>query len=655
MRLLRPALALFALVGWAAMLGGCSKGEPPPPVVRPAEAPDGGDAGAASARPEAKRVGQIASVKGTVTLERNGASRPAGVEALHVGDVLETGADGEAALSFAGERLVELGADGRFVVREGEGGVVLDVERGLVLSRVPKAPVASSSEGGEVRLTIATPFGLTRIGASEVKLNVEPEGATVDVKVGELEVVGKDGTTVKLSAGAIRRLGQVRELEPIALAIVVKGRAERKAKGARTFSAIDPQAPPTLEVGDVVRVKDGTVAFQAQGLSTRLTLTKGAEVALGPSSRGPGREEVDLTLARGELAVSAPGGQTTRVALGGGVALTTERGGQFIVRRTPTGFDVDSLVGDAQLERSGAEPVLLPGGAGARLTAKGVTVREAVREVVALPSREELRLYASQLSRLALTWDGPDGREWRVQVAREPTFSEPFIDGTVKERFLNVPLGPRGTLYWRVYDGETLHEKGSLVYGPEPRSHDLSLLKNVVPEGPEKTTIYYQDKPPLVTFTWSPEEGAVRYRLEVFREGALASPVAERTVKETSVALPAGTLGEGRYLWSVTPLGPRDEALRGGRMNKLEMTYDNAVPELVIRSPQNGEAAGAQVPVVGIAPVGARLFVNGRPVPLDDKARFSTTAAPLAGGHVVFRLLNAGAESYTVRTVRRSR
>ena len=65
-------------------------------------------------------------------------------------------------------------------------------------------------------------------------------------------------------------------------------------------------------------------------------------------------------------------------------------------------------------------------------------------------------------------------------------------------------------------------------------------------DGPDKTTIYFQDKPPVVNFLWVREPEAVKYRVRVYREGELSKAVAERTVNESSLALPEGTLAEGR-------------------------------------------------------------------------------------------------------------
>jgi len=193
-----------------------------------------------------------------------------------------------------------------------------------------------------------------------------------------------------------------------------------------------------------------------------------------------------------------------------------------------------------------------------------------------------------------------------------------------------------------------------MTFSPEPRVQDLSRLKNVVPEGAETTSIFFQDKdkPPVVTFTWAKAESAAKYAVKVYREGQLSAPVAERTVVEPQASLPENTLVEGKYLWSVTPLDAKGGELKGGRMNKLHMIFDNAVSSLLIKSPKNGDAGGKSIKCSGVAPVGSRLFINGRSTALDEQARFDTAVAPLAGGRVVFRLLQGGAESWTVRTVR---
>jgi hypothetical protein len=201
-------------------------------------------------------------------------------------------------------------------------------------------------------------------------------------------------------------------------------------------------------------------------------------------------------------------------------------------------------------------------------------------------------------------------------------------------------------------------DSGSAVFSPEPEARELSRVRNEVADGAEKTTIFYQDKPPAVTFTYRAEAGAAKYRVTVYSASALDKPVAERLSAEDRVPLEAGVLAEGSYVWSVTPLSEKGVELRGGKMNKLELAYDNAVPALVILGPPNGSlVTGAKVDVSGIAPVGAKVWVNGRPVALDAKARFDTTAVPFGRPPtVVFRaVLATGLEVLTIRTLRRGR
>jgi hypothetical protein len=87
-------------------------------------------------------------------------------------------------------------------------------------------------------------------------------------------------------------------------------------------------------------------------------------------------------------------------------------------------------------------------------------------------------------------------------------------------------------------------------------------------------------------------------------------------------------------------------------MNKLTIAYDNALTTLAIASPRPGaRVEGDEVKVSGVAPLGSRLYVNGRPAPIDDKGRFDMRIQPSPS--VVFRLVGRnGGESFWVRKLR---
>lgn len=644
----RRALLVCALGAFAA----CGGDPPAKPAVVDSGPP---------AAPQKKSLGQLEAPQGAVTLEREGKTRPATAEALFPGDVLETGEDSSAQLRFSGDRVVELGAEGRYELGLDGSGVMLNVARGLVLTRVKPTAGKAGTPGkdeGEVLLTISTPFGLTRIGSAELSMKVDDTSADVDVKLGEIELVSRSGEVTKLGAGKKGLLGAARELPEIALTVVAStGKGEFKAKDAKAFVPINAKKLPALKAGDVVRVKEGRISLAPEGSDTRLALLKGAEVSIVETRKGPGKEVTSLDVKKGELEVFAPKGQSTRVSVVGGLTLVSDLGGQYSLRRTGTGFDVEALAGDVSIEREGEPALVVPGGQSASVPLKGApAVRQASREGVVLPSRPGLRVFHQNLKQVSVTWDddGEAAASWRVELSQDPAFTSVVRDGVVHHNFFTMPAPAKGAWYWRVFKGELEHTRGSASFAAEPRSVDLSRLKNVVPEGAETTTIFFQDKdkPPVVTFTWARAESAAKYAVKVYREGQLSSPVAERVVTETQVSLPENTLLEGKYLWSVTPLDAKGAEQKGGRMNKLHMVFDNAVSALSIKTPRNGDAGGRSVNAVGIAPVGSKLFINGKSVTLDAQARFDTSVTPVAGGRVVFRLLHNGAESYTVRTVR---
>lgn len=635
-----PAL-LSALLAFA--LAGCPGGDRSPP-----------DAGV-SQRASAAR---LESTRGEVTLERAGAATRATLGYLFPGDALETGSAGEAKVRFTGGRLLELGSDARFELSEGEGGVVLELSRGLVL-------LSGTGTGADaVSLTVRTPYGTSELGkgGNEVSFEVGDGGTNVDVRLGQIAMVGEGGVRTTLSLGKIT-LGAAPKAAPVPLTlaaiqltiVVGGGRTELQRKDTKAWVLVGKK-PAAFQPGDSVRVREGRSTLVAAGSGSQVTLLKGAEVTLGSASQEGDAEETALQLARGPLAAVLARDRKSRLKLGE-LTLTAEKGAQLEVVKTQAGYELTALTGDLTLERPGEAATRIEGGDGARIPNKGAVARvEGVREAVVLPSHLGMRVLHTGLPRVALAWEGDERKPYEVEVAADAQFKAPLLAGVVHQRFVNVAAPQRGALFWRVKDGAAEVAKGSAVFGPEPKDASLERPKNEVPEGTEKTTIYFQDKPPSVTFLYAEEPEATRYRVLVYRSDALDKPVADRTGTGTALALPEGALVEGSYVWSVAALNAKGATVReSAKLNKLDLVYDNAVPNLIIKAPRNGEAAGAQAQVSGIAPLGSKVTVNGKPLTLDAKSRFDMSVAPLGGGRLVFRMLFGGNEIYTVRSLRRGR
>jgi hypothetical protein len=619
---------------------------------------------AGKAAPEKAASALLESAKGQVTLERAGKRGPGKLGYLYVGDALETGEDGEAVVRFSGGRVVELGPEGRFEIREGEGGLVLNVAQGLVLTRnatdAPAQPLAAPAGG--VTLTILTPFGFTKVGFNDdlnLTLTVNDKGAKVDVKMGTVDLVATDGTHTKIGAGQKGALGssptKELNLEPIEITINANGgRTEVKAKDDTKWVALNGKKATPLGVGDSFRVKAGRTTMQAPGGQAVYSFATGSEAVMDKAAKSATEEEAGFDLKKGELSASSP--VKTRLNLGGGVSLSADAQSQYTLRRTKDGYEVDSVTGDIKVERDGVEPATVPGGRTALVPVKGaVKTAEVAREAVQLPPRPGMKIFSPGLNRFAITWDGEADKPYRVEVSNDPSYKQKVAAGVVHQRFLNVPAPNFGSLYWHVLDGDKEIAKGSAVFSNEPASQDLARNNNTVREGSDRAQIYFQDKPPKVIFNWDEDPDAAKYKVAVYRDGQLSKPVLEKTLPGTQFPTDEGALGEGKYLWSITPLDAKGQELRGGRMNKLEITYDNAVRNLKISSPHNGDAGGAKVRCAGVAPVGAKVSINGRPVPLDEKSRFEVDEAPLPGGLLVFRMVYGPSEIYTVRKVKKGK
>ncbi|MCU0700785.1 MAG: FecR family protein [Myxococcaceae bacterium] len=643
---MRPLVSLL-LGGALAGLPACSGPDAvapvaPPPAARPVDAGPPAPAAAAT----------LLEAVGPVTVTRGGAPAPATAGPLFDGDVLETGEAARAVVRLSDGRTLELSENGRLEVDASNDGLVLEVGQGVVVTRE-----RTGGDGPTVQLTLDTPYGLVRVGNAGLSVSVGASEAGVDVLAGEVTLVGREGAALELPAGAAGTLGKEGAsrrvtLEPLTVVISSgAGRIEVKKKGARAYIAVNPKKPPALAPGDSVRVTSGSATLAPADGDARVTLGAGTEVGVGESVKAGGVEDLGLELKKGQLAVVLPFGKKRTLRPGNGATLVAEQGGQLSVVRGRNGLELNSVAGDVLVTLDGGGQTLVKGGQTATVTNDQVTAKDVAREALQLPSHPGLRLLHPGAERVALVWSPDEDGPVRFTLGTEPSLARPLVDGVLHQAFFNTTAPARGVLHWRVTRGEREVAKGSVACAPEKVGDELGGITNEVPAGPEKTVIFFQDKPPALTFIWkAPDKPVASYQLKVYRAGQLSAPLQERTVTSTTAQLPLGALGEGQYQWDVTWLDAKGTPIgTAGKMNQLELNYDNAVRALVIKSPRNGDPPAPKVAVAGIAPIGIKVTANGQPVALDAKARFSGSVTPLPGARVVFRAQQEGADTFIVR------
>jgi hypothetical protein len=315
------------------------------------------------------------------------------------------------------------------------------------------------------------------------------------------------------------------------------------------------------------------------------------------------------------------------------------------VLQTRSGPKLEVQAGNVEVVTDG-QTTEVHAGERADFTTAKLQVAVRARPALVLPVDRTVRVFATKLGDVGLS--SPLESAARVQVATDAAFTALLVSGSVTEPLVVVPAPASGELYWRMLDaqGNPLH-KGHARFAPDrDRAEGAEKPKSEVAETGLKAVVFFQSELPTLTFTFPAREDAKRHRVRIYRVGELTTALVDREVTETRCTVEAGLLVAGSYLWSATPLDEKGIEKAGGRMNKLDIQYDNTLTTLVIGQPGlDGHATAA---ASGVAPLGSRLFVNGKPATLSAEGRFSV---PLEGADAaIFRLIaKDGAEDYWVR------
>jgi hypothetical protein len=606
----------------------------------------------------------LVRASGAVFHQAGGARQPATSGPLAAGE-LSTGPDGDAVVILPGGRELELRPNARLQLKEGSGGVTVEIEQGLIISRTPEKTAEPS-----VELSILTPFGITRVprGAGEASIGVNEGKVTIEVAVGTIAFVDKSGRevqarapeTIEVTLGRVQLLGPERPPAvassgvpvDVMLSAEVGPLLVRRPDEKRFVARRGLPAP----AGTAWKLSPGGRArIVAPGVRVHLA---GAAGRVGEASRAPNGWRLDLTLETGAALVRLEGeGEQTLVLEGPGgpvtvktseattLAVAAGRAGPTLVVLAGT---ADVLVGETRRHLEAAGQAVVAG--------QRISVSTRASSDVILPTTRGLRVYADALSDITLSWP-PQLQNAQVEAATDPEFEDLVLSGRVGGAAVTLPVPPSPTLYWRVRGTTHGVEKvllGQARFAPDRRRSvlDLDHPHNLVSETGQTTTVYFQSTLPSLTLAYTAHPGARRYRVRLYRAGALDQPIVERVVTETRCPVEARSLREGSYLWHAVALNAEGRELGGGRLNKLDLVYDNTLTTLAIVSPKPGEPiTGREVGATGVAPLGSKLYINGKPAPLDGKGRFEVRISRAPS--LVFRLVaKDGTESFWIRKLR---
>jgi ferric-dicitrate binding protein FerR (iron transport regulator) len=621
------------------------------------------------------QVASVISSQAPASIQRGGAKLEAAPGApLLAGDVLATGPGGGAVIRYVDGTQIVVNENTRFRLGGIRGRLTLELEEGSVVSD-------ARSSGGELRLI--TRYGAAEIlRGSEVEFTLSASGGSLEVAFGEIRLVAGDGGASPVIAGqelSFDLSGRVTSVVDAGIADALdggasdggslaavqslawsfgapNGAAKLRAPGEKRFSPASAQ-PASVSSGtefEVGRLRSARLT----GEEFELELEGEAHGTIGDATRQGSADRFDLTLANGEGLLRLPGDRERTLTLSGNgrsVGLHTSEEAALRIRQTKRATQVSVLAGRAEVSNGTGESRVLKPGERAEISATRVEVREASKPSLVVPHSKRVRIYAAKLGPVGLAVPIADPPA-RVEVSRNERFQEPFLAGRAHAEVLVIEPPKRGDVYWRALDAAgTVLVRGHARFDRDTARSELDNPHAEVAETGLKASVFFQSAPPAITFSFAPREGAKSYRVRVYRTGDLKNAVAEKIVSETRCAFEAGRLPEGDYLWYAAPVDANGTELAGGRMNKLEIVYDNSRTTLAIARPRVGEApAGEITPVRGVAPLGSKLYVNGKPAALDAKGRFSLDVR--RADAVVFRLVaENGAESWWIRPTRGDR
>ncbi|AKJ00568.1 FecR protein [Archangium gephyra] len=638
MRVLTLTLPLLLL-----LLGGCGGCDKKPP-----------------AGPGAPELAKLIQLQGQVTVQQDAASRPGRTdEPLYPGESVVTGPGSTARVRYVNGTEVEVAENSRFRVNGTPGALTLELEEGRIVSTSPKT-------GGN-GLTVTGRFGRAElVTASEMVFDLREKDPRLTLQYGDIRVLDPQGKPLQVVAGEElalslskpRQASTPMVAEELVFTLKPQG-GKARVRGAQdsTFSDVAPAQSRELGRGAAFEIPANSSA-RLSSRSLQVSLAGDTTGMIQEASRRGDQSSYTLKLNRGKARLLfGEGQQSLKLAdARGELELKVSEQSTISVSHPEAGATVTVLTGQAELVADG-KTTLLKAGEGVRRASESPRAEQASAPQPLLPpDAKGVRVFTDGPGEVGIQVPSASEAPLRVEVAEEPSFREPLLAGRVGADWVRVEPPTRGELHWRFLgeDG-TVRAQGSARFQPDRGRSALadSNPKAEVLETGLKATIYFQSAVPSLHFSFEPRPGARSYQLRIYRAADVQTPLLQRVTNQNQYSLEPGTLGEGRYLWYVAALGPGGDELAGGRMNKLELVYDNERRGLALSRPRPGERVGREgIPVEGVVPRGSRLFLNGQAVKLDAKGRFSQRLP--ATEALVFRLVSGQDEAYWVRTLRKA-
>lgn len=466
-------------------------------------------------------------------------------------------------------------------------------------------------------------------------------------------------------------------------------RVARDASGALTINVtvgnVVLENNATVAAGNSITISsDGkpTVAKPGTGDAAMLVKVTGAPARSGDKSLPPGEHRVAIGAqlqvpADSTVEVQSDG---ARVVTGGPSALRTGGSPGALTTASTGALTLHADTADAIADVPGASIVARKGGSRAivRLDATGTRVEAQQGETVIRTATGERKLAAGEAAVLAPdgsvddTGKAPAHAKLAINAGESPVLHDPKAPTAVRVNYgcgagvvevakdrgfkrivarsrgtggANV-LVPAGSWSYRVRcdagkaPGGTIRIARDSGRAPLPKA----AARTTVEADGREYTILYENRLPALELAWRNAPAKARYEFVLEAKGGKPKRIPSAAPR---VSLRSGELGEGSYRFWIEN---KDNGRRS-EQTQIVIDFNNAAPSASL---EGIEIKDGKVRVRGSVLEGSTVTINGAPVALDAKHRFSAEAAPQPGEEGVgIRIAHpkAGVHYYVVSTV----
>ena len=306
---------------------------------------------------------------------------------------------------------------------------------------------------------------------------------------------------------------------------------ERIATGTKLYYGDTIRTADLAEA--VLMLSDGTVIDLGENTMIKVDLNANGGVELSISG---GDIQIDSTTARSGIALKLDDGSRVNVGAGSSLAAKSD---------SETGIhNVEVKSGSAQVVTESGQTADLAFGESVNVE-KGREIQKNAVTVIYPPKELKILNTKDELLPVRFEWKSMDGEGVMIQTSYSRDFTKIVTSREISNSSSAEVRVQNGILFWRLFSEKT---KTTPVTG-KLTVEKLEPIEGISPAS--AASFRYRNTLPRISFRWSGNEYAERYRLLVSSTADMRTIVSDSEVSGNFLAL--DSLEDGDYWWQVTP------------------------------------------------------------------------------------------------------